>query len=438
MIISRLPSGGAGGGELHGASVVVTASDEFIGKDITLEYDGQIVDTQTLPASKAITFTDILDAGIYTAKATVSGTAYQASTEVTATMILEKGTASISLDVPSASILVTTEDATLHGQTVDLYFDGSVVDSGVFSTSGSCLFANIMTAGDYTAKCGDLESDVVTISADDIANNVTKSCEILREIKLTIEGAKEDTITITNGSWSETVVFGTGKVSEEVSLIIPPELIGTDFIFTSSIAKDTTSGTSNYSKTVLITRSTKSVKVMPEGLVLYWYGNKCEDVTGGYMYDKTAKRVGYAQTATPNILELDNTNDMVLGMTSASGGGGIRTKNEINIDGYSTINVVWGEKSYFTSPSSSTKQYGANANSAGFGTGTNGVQDPVNVDWYGAYPSGGIQPSSTPKINILTHQLSTQLRQCYASFMLGMAQTATVTYVTNPLALWLE
>ena len=100
--------------------------------------------------------------------------------------------------------------------------------------------------------------------------------------KITLEGALEDSITVKDSSGNIVGVctFDSGKTTGTISLTIPST--GGTYTFTSSVSDDPANINSKYSKTVTITPDTTNVKVMPDGLVLYWYGNECVDVTGGW------------------------------------------------------------------------------------------------------------------------------------------------------------
>lgn len=93
------------------------------------------------------------------------------------------------------------------------------------------------------------------------------------EDDLTIHGAKEDTITITD-SQNQTVatcVFESGKTYGYVAKALLPS--GT-YKFTSSVA--------NYEKTITLNGSESEVKVMPDVFYMgYWYGNNVGDLIKG-------------------------------------------------------------------------------------------------------------------------------------------------------------
>lgn len=91
-------------------------------------------------------------------------------------------------------------------------------------------------------------------------------------ITFTVEGAKGDNITITDASGEivGNVIFDTDAVSKEYMMMI---LDGSEYTFTSSVAKTTDGSGGNYSKTVTLTQSTAEVKVMPDR-TFYWKANK--------------------------------------------------------------------------------------------------------------------------------------------------------------------
>lgn len=145
------------------------------------------------------------------------------------------------------------------------------------------------------------------------------------EDDLTIYGAKEDTITITD-SQNQTVatcVFGSGSTVGYVSKSLLPS--GT-YTFTSSVAKDTTDGTSDYTKTITLDGSENEVKVMPDG-ALYWYGNKAEAISTYWN--------GYGS---PTTIITEYTQHLNIHAT-VGGKIGIFTDNAFNLSQYTKISV---------------------------------------------------------------------------------------------------
>jgi len=143
------------------------------------------------------------------------------------------------------------------------------------------------------------------------------------ESDITIHGAKEDTITITdsNNQTVATCVFGSGSTVGYVSKSLLPS--GT-YTFTSSV--------SGYAKTVTLDGSETEVSVMPD-VVAYWEGNKV-----GNSY--TNKNV-YPSGATRSVT--DNTNSIAV---TASYGAGASISDyfskKINTSGKTLLKIEFG------------------------------------------------------------------------------------------------
>ena len=99
-------------------------------------------------------------------------------------------------------------------------------------------------------------------------------------ITLTLNGAKEDTIAIydSQSNLIGTCVFGNDATSGTFSTIVASGYSDT-WTFTSSVTKNTTDKTSDYSKTATVTDSaSQTVNVYPDGAML-WGGNPVKSIT---------------------------------------------------------------------------------------------------------------------------------------------------------------
>ena len=126
------------------------------------------------------------------------------------------------------------------------------------------------------------------------------------EITLTINGAKEDIITIydSNNTLLGTCVFGSNQTSGQFVITVDVSY-SDNWKFVSSIAKDTSAGTSNYIKYANITDTTsQTINVYPDGAI-YWYGN-----------------------------------DTLCDIVANTHGAYIRSKNQINITNYSYLKIT--------------------------------------------------------------------------------------------------
>lgn len=166
------------------------------------------------------------------------------------------------------------------------------------------------------------------------------------ENDLKIKGAKEDTITITdsNNQTVATCVFGSGLTYGYVSKSLLPS--GT-YTFTSSVAKDTTTGTSDYSKTIVLDGSETEVDIYPEK-ALYWYGRYFVTLTtnNGTLTDYTNyfelyKNVNSNPQTVTSSTQIDFTSVAVKALANVSSG------NTVNV-GYGTSGSSGYEGAFFT------------------------------------------------------------------------------------------
>lgn len=164
----------------------------------------------------------------------IAATNVQAAIDRVITMIFASGVASFNGRV--GVVLPQAHD-----------YDGSMVD---YDNSDSGLTAtNVQDAIDELAGGG-----IVTIT-------------------LTLNGAKEDSINIydSNNTQVGTCIFASGQTQGTCQIDVP--VGGGSYKFVSGVAKDTTTGTNDYEKTVTISdQVAQTVNVIPDNC-LYWYGN---------------------------------------------------------------------------------------------------------------------------------------------------------------------
>ena len=95
-------------------------------------------------------------------------------------------------------------------------------------------------------------------------------------VGITLEGGKGDEVAIYEGSTLlKTVTFGTNEITATTDVPLNEAIT-----FTSTKFKYGDDNT-YFSKTITVTTAGETVKVMPDG-ALYWYGNECTDITGGW------------------------------------------------------------------------------------------------------------------------------------------------------------
>ena len=238
---------------MSGASIVITGNGETYSGTGT----GSAVAFAVHGKEKTYTVTTSVD-GVSAASQTVTTPATSGqSTNLT----FSYGTINLTYanDFKGASITCTdgnktiTKTAPNDATTMTFY----PPNTGNWSISGA---AGGVT---YTAS-----PDPIVVSS--LSTAVTANLQTLAEITVTLYGAKEDTITFTDAAGvAHTEVFASGQTSKRVTLKILPS--GSNITFTSSVAKNPSDLSQNYSKNVSLTQSTTSIYVMPDG-ALYWWG----------------------------------------------------------------------------------------------------------------------------------------------------------------------
>ena len=165
--------------------------------------------------------------------------------------------------------------------TCDAAFAGTIITctDGVTTLASTCPSASpyevefdIPNGGDWTIS-GVVSGQTITTGV-----NIPTTAELIAYVQktITIYSAKEDTIAYTDvyGD-TQTEVFASGQTSKQITVDILVN--GSSITFTSGVAKNPTSLSSAYSRTVTVTSDTTDVYLMPDN-ALYWWGYKGSDL----------------------------------------------------------------------------------------------------------------------------------------------------------------
>jgi len=206
-------------------------------------------------------------------------------------------------------VTTITKTAPISGNTMAFYppntgtWTISGVYSGVTYSSGSITVSSLSTA-------------------------VSATIQTLASITVTIYGAKQDTITFTDAAGvAHTVTFAAGATSKSETLKVNPT--GTTSItFTSSVAKNPSNLSQNFSKTVSLTTSSTTVEVYPVSMskVFYWYGFYNESIL-----NDVSDANGWTTTGVQFIAPTRNTHNLTMAQTpSGAHVSGVASKNTIS------------------------------------------------------------------------------------------------------------
>ena len=219
----------------------------------------------------------------------IAATNVQAAIDRVITMIFASGVASFNSRV--GVVLPQAHD-----------YDGSMIDYD--NTDSGLTATNVQDAIDELAGGG-----MVTIT-------------------LTLNGAKEDSITIYDALNTQvgTCIFASGQTQGTCQIDVPEG--GGSYKFVSGVAKDTTTGTSDFEKTVTLTDTlSQTVDVMPDD-VLYWFGNFVACTTFDRASDETITR-----NTTDSRLTVNTNNVTCVTDNSQMNGIGLLSNNAINGNG---------------------------------------------------------------------------------------------------------
>jgi hypothetical protein len=243
-----------------GASIRVEAGAETYTKTGT----GSPVAFVVHQASTQYTVTETLDG--YTDVKTVT------SASVTGESV------NVTLHVFAATLSISTNSSELFGQAIVISNSGTIVGSTNFTDAGQASYV-VHETGTFTLTCtyqGQPYSEDVPVSAE---TTYPVQIDTTHTYILTVDiySAAGDTITFTDDNGTETATADSTGKAEGVSITITQPSVGVDptITFTSSIAKDPSNLSNDYTKTVTITDGTSEVYFMPESpdCMLYWYGN---------------------------------------------------------------------------------------------------------------------------------------------------------------------
>lgn len=187
-------------------------------------------------------------------------------------------------ELRGASIIVNTEESTLVGKEALLYKVSdlsTIINRTVFSALSSdgvstATFNNIIEPDTYIVKTSDGTDEGNTgnieITSDDIINKTTlvRSLNLTLELNVTFYSAPGETIKYKCQNSDELILLGKAdNAGEGNGTIICKK--GETITFSGDIAKDTTTGTTAYSKDITITKDTSEIYIMPQKAI-YWYG----------------------------------------------------------------------------------------------------------------------------------------------------------------------
>ena len=153
--------------------------------------------------------------------------------------------------------------------------------------------------------------------------------------------AAADTVSFTDDNGAQTVTTdATGKATGvNITITQPSQGVDPTITFTSSVAKNPSNQSNNYSKTITVNSETTAIYIMPDH-AYYWYGNEMTATTGGWV--KTGYRSYDNYTNTSDKGYIKNTNNIYADGTSGANMDMpvLGVQNLLSLSGLSKIKIL--------------------------------------------------------------------------------------------------
>ena len=187
--------------------------------------------------------------------------------------VLSGDDAQVSVNVDTVKIY-TIDDSHFHADITVTYPTGAQVSCSKTGettqyATGSPYTFTVHSAGTWTISAtlnGVTKTHDVVIST----SGQTESVTYFPTITVDLYSAASDTVSFTDNTGAKTATTNSSGLASGVS--IQYNELDPDITFTSSVAKDPTNLSNDYSKTVALTNATTDVYVMPQAENIYWYG----------------------------------------------------------------------------------------------------------------------------------------------------------------------
>lgn len=304
--------------------------------------------------------------------------------------------------------LTVTCSSGFAGKTISCTKGSTTLTGTCPSSSPYTLVFKLPSAGTWTVSgviSGTTYSESVAVDSFDVElkSNIDKT--------VTVYSAANDTVSYTGLDGTTRTITTNSSGSASATITINPS--GSTFTFRSSVAKNPSSLSSNYTKSITISSSTSSISVCPTGAI-YWYGYKARSMSA-HAYKSSAESTRTAMAPTVSY----GTNSVTVSLNHASSQnrcGVLSTDSSMNMSSYSNFKAI-----SYSDSSQGAALYVMSTNADGYTV--NASENLANT-------------SSSPSVTTcsVSSLSSSQYPAVKMTNTSGMSGTATATVQ----ALWLE
>lgn len=226
--------------------------------------------------------------------------------------VLAGDDAQVSLVVDAVKIY-TVDDSHFHADITVTYPTGATVscsksgETTMYATGSPYTFT-VHSSGTWTIT-GVLNGVTITENVTISTSGQTESVYFQNTIEVDLYSAASDTVSFTDETGSKTATTDSTGKSEGVSITYS-RFKNNAIQFTSSVAKNPSDLTADYTKLIYLDANTTEVKVMPEDS-LYWYGYESSDL------EDLSTANGWSGTSYTLVSPTHNTNYIALSSSNA-------------------------------------------------------------------------------------------------------------------------
>lgn len=229
----------------------------------------------TVTTSGDTTYVKATNAGSYSFSVELNDTSSMVWSDLTTadksySFTIAKASQTISASPSTVSLDANTQTASVTVSGASTTLSATSSDTGIATVSGTSSPVTITAVANGSAT---ISIQAQADSNYEASNTVTVPTTVTlnQTVSVTVYSAASDTLSYTDETGAKTVTTDSSGIGSASVTILPS---GSSITFTSSVAKNPSDLSQDYSKTVTVTSNTTEIYIMPDANILYWWGYK--------------------------------------------------------------------------------------------------------------------------------------------------------------------